>query len=45
MVLGGRGKGRQIKRWDDNISEWIELKLGEALRKAENNEEWRKVVD
>ena len=34
-----RRKGRQKKRWEDNI--YIGLGLGEALRKAE---EWRKVV-
>ena len=26
------------------VTEWTGLKLGEALRKAENREEWRKVV-
>ena len=43
-VQGGRRKGRQKKRWEDNISEWIGLGLGEALRKAEDREELRKVV-
>ena len=43
-VQGGRRKGRQKKRWEDNVTEWIGLKLGEALRKAEHKEEWRKVV-
>ena len=32
------------KRWEDNVTEWTGLKLGEALRKAENREEWRTVV-
>ena len=44
MVHGGRRKGRQKKRWEDNISEWTGLKLGEALIKAENREDWRKVI-
>ena len=44
-VQGGRRRGRQKKRWEDNITEWTGLKLGEALRKAENREEWRTVVD
>ena len=39
-----RRKGRQKKRWEDNISEWTGLGLGEALRKAEDRDEWRKVV-
>ena len=43
-VQGGRRRGRQKKRWEDNIKEWTGLKLGEALRKAENREEWRTVV-
>ena len=47
MILQGTvqgGRGRQKKRWEDNITEWTGLKLGEALRKAENREEWRTVV-
>ena len=44
-IQGGRRKGRQKKRWEDNIPEWKLLGLGEALRKAEDREEWRKVVD
>ena len=43
-VQGGRRKGRHKKRWEDNIPEWTGLGLGEALRKAEDREEWRKVV-
>ena len=43
-VQGGRRRGSQKKRWEDNITEWTGLKLDEALRKAENREEWRTVV-
>ena len=43
-VQGERRRGRQKKRWEDNVMEWTGLKLGEALRKAENREEWRTVV-
>ena len=43
-VQGGRRKGRQKKRGNDKTAEWTGLKLGEALRKAENREWWRKVV-
>ena len=43
-VQGGRRRGRQKKRWEVNITEWTGLKLGEALRKAENREEWRTEV-
>ena len=38
-VQGGSRKGRQKTRWEDNVTEWTGLKLGEALRKAENREE------
>ena len=41
---GGRRRGRQKKRWEENVTEWTGIKLGEALRKAENREEWRTVV-
>ena len=43
-VQGARRKGRQKNRWEDNISEWAGLGLGEALRKAEDRGEWGKVV-
>ena len=43
-VQGGGRNGRQKKRWGDNIAEWIGLRLDEALQKAEDREEWRKVV-
>ena len=43
-VQGGRRKGRQKKRWEDNITEWTGFKVGEALRKAENKEGWRTVL-
>ena len=43
-VQGGRRNGRQKKRWEDNLSEWSGLGLDGALRKAQNREEWRKVV-
>ena len=35
-VQGGRRKGRQKKRWEDNISERTGLGLGVALSKAED---------
>ena len=40
----GRRKDRQKKRWEDNLSDWAGLGLGEALRKADDGKEWRKVV-
>ena len=32
------------KRWEDNIKEWTGLGWNIILRKAENSEEWRKMV-
>ena len=32
------------KRWEDNIKEWIGLEWNIILRKAENREEWRKLM-
>ena len=43
-VQGGRRRGRQIKRWEDNIPEWTGLTLGAAMRKAERREERRELV-
>ena len=42
-VQGGRRRGRQRKRWEDNIKEWTGLEWNIILRKAENREEWRKL--
>ena len=43
-VQGGRQRGRQRKRLEDNIKEWTGLEWNTILRKAENREEWRKLV-
>ena len=40
----GRRKGRQRKRWEDNIREWTGLEFGKSQRAVENREEWRKLV-
>ena len=42
-VQGGRRRGRQRKRWEDNIKEWTALEWNIILREAENREEWRKL--
>ena len=44
IVHGGRRRGRQKKRWEDNIPEWNGMSLGAAMRKAERREEWRELV-
>ena len=43
-VQGGRRRGRQRKRWEDKIKDWTGLEWNILLRKAENREEWRKLV-
>ena len=43
-VKGGRRKGRQRKRWEDNIREWTGLEFGKSQRTLENRGKWRKLV-
>ena len=43
-VPGGRRRGRQRKRWEDNIGEWTGMEFEENLRKAESRDEWRMLV-
>ena len=41
---GEKERRTERKRWRDYIKEWTDLKLGDAFRKAEDREGWRKVV-
>ena len=43
-VQEGRRRGRQRKRWEDRIKEWTGLEWNILRWKAENREEWRKLV-
>ena len=43
-VKGGRRRGRQRKRWEDNIWEWTGLEFTKSQRAVENREKWRKLV-
>ena len=43
-VRGGRRRGRQKKRWEDNIKEWTGLTFTESQRATENRENWRELV-
>ena len=43
-VQGGRRRGRQRKRWEDNTKEWTGPEWNILLWKAENLEERRKLV-
>ena len=43
-VRGWRRRGRRRKRWEDNIRDWTGLELSDAVRRAEEREEWRLLV-
>ena len=39
-----RKRGRQKKRWEDNIKEWTGMDFASSPRAAENRTRWRGVV-
>jgi len=39
-----RRRGRQAKRWIDNITEWTDLSVGDAVKKTKDRELWRQFV-
>ena len=43
-VRGGRRRGRQKKRWEDNIKEWTGMEFADSQRALENRETWRELV-
>ena len=43
-VKGARRRGRQKKRWEDNIKEWMGMGFGDSLRAAEDREGWKDIV-
>ena len=43
-VKGARRRGRQKKRWEDNIKEWTGMGFGDSLRAAEDREGWKGIV-
>ena len=43
-VQGGRRRGRQRKRWEDNVKEWTGLEWNIMLRNAGGRGEWRRLV-
>ena len=43
-VKGARNRGRQKKRWEDNIKEWTGMGFGDSLRAAEDREGWKGIV-
>ena len=43
-VKGARRRGRQKKKWEDNIKEWTGMEFGDSLRAAEDREGWKGIV-
>ena len=43
-VQGKRKRGRQRRRWEDNITEWTGKTMGDNLRRAEDKNRWRELV-
>ena len=43
-VKGKRKRGRQKKRWEDNIKEWTGMDFASSTRAAENRSRWKRIV-
>ena len=43
-MKGARKRGRQKKRWEDNIKTWTGMEFGDFLRAAEDREWWEGIV-
>ena len=43
-VKGARRRGRQKKRWEGNIKEWMGMGFEDSLRAAEDREGWKGIV-
>ena len=43
-VKGARRRGRQKKRWEENIKEWTGMGFGDFLRVLEDREGWKCIV-
>ena len=43
-VQGKRRKGRQKKKWDNNIKEWTGMDFASSIRAAEDRTGWKGTV-
>ena len=43
-MKGQRKRGRQKKRWEDNIKEWTGMDCASSNRAAENRTKWKGIV-
>ena len=41
---GVRRRGRQKKKWEDNIKEWTGIEFGDSLSAAEDRKKWKCIV-
>ena len=44
VLQGARRRGRQKKRLEDNIKEWMGMRFGDSLGAAEDREGWKGIV-
>ena len=44
IVKGKRKRGKQKKRWEDNIKEWTGMDFASSTRAAENRTRWKGIV-
>ena len=42
-VKGARKRGKQKKRWKDNIKEWTGMGFGDSLRGSKDREVWKDI--
>jgi len=43
-VPGYRNRGRQCRRWTDDIAEWTVMKINEVATAAEDRDHWRGIL-
>ena len=43
-MKGAKKRGRQKKRWVDNIKEWRGMGFGDSLKAADDREGWKGIV-
>ena len=43
-VKGANMRGRQKKKWEDNIKKWTRMGFGDSLRAAEDRKGWKGIV-
>ena len=43
-MKGVQRRGRQPKRWTDNITEWTGLSISDAVDKTQDQEHWKKFI-